>query len=382
MIRGILVHALLPHFEEGTAVKKLIDQGIICPEHLVIKPFREEKNTNRKLIPLCLLMGSKYVVGRPGSSTVMTELANKQGSFTISIWPPRQRKNALTASIRFSKKLQQYLTNGAVLKLLILRSSDNPSSKLLVDLVFAGQCWMFLSTSFLKNTPLQSNSSFTANSALGIDVNRIGPYVLAFSENISLSTELLTIMTRYLRLEGVLGKLQRCQTRWEGFFHKKPSRFLQNRLDKYSSELSFIHARRKRLLREIHRYCSRLVALAAFHTDVSLLVIEDLHLSARGTRGSLAKAILSMPDEPDLFTRALLLVKLYTGKSIPLCSVSPAYTSSGPHVGCPSSPHGRLSRSGSSYDFVRCSACDLLVNTHLNAACLIRDRGLSSPLPD
>ena len=392
VIRGILVHALVPyfnHFEEGTAVKKLIDQGIICPEHLVTKPFREDaeenenKKTSRKLIPLSLLMGSKYVVGRPGSSTVMTELANTKGSFTISIWSPGQRKNALTATIRFSKKLQHYLTNGAVLKLLILRSSDGPSSKLLVDLVFTGQCWMFISTSFMKSTSLQSNSSFTANHALGIDVNRIGPYILAFSEDISLPDELSTLMTRYLRLEGILGKLQRCQIRWEGYYHKKPSRFLQNRLDKYSSELSFVHARRKRLLREIHRYCSRLVALAVFHTDVSLLVIEDLHLSARGTRGSLAKAILSMPDDLDLFTRALLLVKLFTGKSIPLCSVSPAYTSSGPHVGCPSSPHGRLSRSSSSsYDFARCPACDLLVNTHRNAAYIIRDRCLSSPLPD
>jgi len=385
VIRGILVHALLPHFQEGIAVKKLIDQRIICPENLVTKPFRDEKKnkkTRRKLIPLSLLMGSKYVVGRPGSSTVMTELATKQGSFTISIWSPGQRKNALTATIRFSKKLQQYLTNGAILKLLILRSSVGPSSKLLVDLVFTGQRRMFLSTSFIESTSLQSNTSFTANSALGIDVNRIGPYILAFSEDISLPDELLTVMTRYLRLEEVISKLQRCQTRWEGYYARKPSSFLQKRLAKYSIELSFVHARRKRLLREIHRQCSRLVAFVIFHTDVSLLAIEDLHLSARGTRGSLAKAILSMPDDLNLFTRALLLVKLFTGKSISLRTVSPAYTSSGPHVGCLSSPPSCLSRSGSSYDFVRCPTCDLLVNTHRNAAIIIRDRALSSPLPD
>jgi hypothetical protein len=189
-------------------------------------------------------------------------------------------------------------------------------------------------------------------------------------------------MTRYLRLEEVISKLQRCLIRYEGYFHKKPSRFLQKRLEKYSSEVSFVHARRKRLLREIHRHCTRLIALVVFHTDVSTLAIEDLHLSARGTRGSLAKAILSMPDELDIFTRALLLVELSTGKSIHLCSVSPAYTSSGPHVGCISSPPGRLSRSGSFYDFVRCPACGLLVNTHHNAARVIRDRTLSPPPPD
>jgi hypothetical protein len=396
-IRGILVHALLPFFQMGNVVKKLIDQEIICPEHLVARPFREEKkivnnnennNTNNKrytsskLLPLSLLMGSKYVVGRPGSSTVMTELATTHGSFKISIWSPGKRKSALLATIRFLKKLQQYLDNGALLKLLILRSTDGPSGKLLVDLVFSGQYWMFVSTDFMKNSSFSDNTSFTGNSALGIDVNRVSPFILAFSEDISLPAELLTIMSRYLQLEKVISKLQRCKARWQRIYCKKPSTFIQNRVNKHSRELSFIYTRRKRLLREIHRQCSRLIALAVVHTNVSSLVIEDLGLSVRGTRGSLAKAILSMPDELDVFTRALLLVELFTGKNIPLHAVSPAYTSSGPHVDCPSSPQGRLSRSSSSYDFVRCSTCGLVVNTHINAARVIRDRTFSSPLPD
>jgi hypothetical protein len=33
----------LNSFEEGTVVKKLIVRGIICPDNLVIKPFRKEK---------------------------------------------------------------------------------------------------------------------------------------------------------------------------------------------------------------------------------------------------------------------------------------------------------------------------------------------------
>ncbi len=394
VIRGILVHALAPYLNNGAVVKKLIDQDILISEHMVVKPFRKEKkkkkkknnnnnsNNKHKLIPLSLLMGSKYVVGRPGSSTVMTTLAQTKGSFTISIWPPRHRKKALTATIIFSKKLCQYLANGAKLQLLVLRSSTGPSSKLVADFVFIGQYWMFLSTNFMKNSSLTINSSLSGSPGLGIDINRIGPFILAFSEDIVLPSDLIIIMDRCLHLEKVIASLQRCISRWKSYHNKKSSPFIRRRLSKYSLELSFVYARRKRLLREIHRSCSRLVSLALFQTNCAVLGVESLSLSARGTSGPLAKAILSMPDGLDLFTRAVLLVNHFSDQSVSLRSVNPAYTSSGLHVGCPSSPPGRLSRSSSEYDFAPCPSCGSLVNTHFNAACLIRVRALSSPLPD
>jgi hypothetical protein len=383
-IRGILVHALVPYFNNGTAVNELIDQGILRPEHMVARLFRKEnkiKQNKEKLIPLSLLMGSKYVVGRPGSSTVMTSLAKTNGSFIITIWPPYHRKKVLSAGIRFSKKLRQYLANGAQLQLLVLYSSPAPRNKLLVDVIFTGECWMFLSTAFMKNNSIEFTSPISGSSALGVDVNRIGPYVLAFSEHITLPVGLTTIMNRYLNLEKVLTSLHRCLTYWKSLYERQPSSFRQRRVLKLSRELSFVYARRKRLLSEIHLQCSQLVACAVFQTGIFLLAIEDLHLSARGTRGALAKAILTMPDGVDLFTRALLLVKHFSGSCVTLRSVDPAYTSTGPHVGCPSSPPDRLTRS-SSYDFVLCPSCDSLVNIHYNAACLIRDRALSPPLPD
>ena len=319
-------------------------------------------------------MGSKYVVGRPGNGTVMTSLAKTKGSFTISIWPPYHRKKALAASIIFNKKLQQYLENGACIKLLVLRSSPAPRNKLLVDIVFSGEYWMFLSTKFLNADPLIFIAPLSGSPGIGVDINRIGPYVLAFSEHIDLPSELLTIMDRYLHLEEVISSLHRCLSKYENLFEKKPSHFRRCRIHKFS--------RRKRLLREIQRQCSRLVARVVLQTNNSLLAIEDLHLSARGTRGPLAKAILSMPDDVDLFTRAVLLIEHFSGLTIPLRSVNPSYTSSGPHVGCSFSPPGRLLRSSSSYNFAPCSSYGSLVNTHFNAACLIRDRALSSLPPD
>ncbi|MHA2073016.1 MAG: hypothetical protein ACW97X_00170, partial [Candidatus Hodarchaeales archaeon] len=260
--------------------------------------------------------------------------------------------------------------------------SPAPRSKLEVDLILTGECWMFLSTTFLNTNPLILTARLSGNPGLGVDINRIGPYVLAFSEHIVLPTELITIMNRYLHLEAVLSSLHRRLANWKKLVEKKPSAYRRYRVLKFSRELSFVYDRRKRLLHEIHRQCSRLVARAVLQTNCSLLAIEGLHLSARGTRGPLAKAILSMPDGFDLFTRALLLVEHFSGVSVPLCSVDPAYTSNGPHVGCSSSPPGRLSHSSSSYDVVPCSSCGLPVNTHFNAAYLIRTRALSSPLPD
>ncbi len=103
-------------------------------------------------------------------------------------------------------------------------------------------------------------------------------------------------------------------------------------------------------------------------------------MTVRGSRGPLAKAILSMPDGLDLYQRAILLVKWLTGRQVTLRLVSPAYTSQGLHVGCPAPVAGRLTRVIGSYDYVRCPACGSLVNSHTNAARVILARGLSFPV--
>jgi hypothetical protein len=372
VLRGCLISALLPYYQQGETVKELIENKIICAERLIAKPFRKNSCDRNTLISLSLLMGSKYVVGRPGSSTVMTKLAVEKGGFTITIWPPRRKKELLTAQLRFHSRLQEMFTNGARLKLLILRSTSGPSGKLLVDLVLEGCYWMFLSSRRLINLPLSLQLPPEPVKGLGIDINRIGPDMLAFSEQVSLPADIRAAITHYLRLEPVLKTLHYKLTMSEkaGVFSPYYRQLKQ--------QLAFVYARRARLRKELHRLSCTLTAQVLVQTRSPILCVEDLRLTVRGTRGALAKAILTMPDELDLYDRAILLVYYHTGVIITLHRVDPRNTSRGVHVGCSANSAGRLRRSRKNYDLAPCSSCGSSVNTHSNAACLIRDKGLLS----
>ena len=379
VLRGILVSALLSHYNDGGTVFELMQTHMIRVEHFVAKPFRKRTNKNRKLIPLSLIMGSRYVIERPGNSTVMTELAKTKGQFQITFWRPRQKQTSIVATIRFHQKLLEFLANGACLKLLVLRSNNTPTYKVFVDLVFEGQYQMFLSKKAIEKLSLKTEFPGKPVEAIGIDINRIGEHMLVFSERVDFPSELLTITDRYLHLELVLKQLHRCLTKREEFYACNPSSYNAIRLKKIFTELNFVYARRHRLLKEIHRQCSRLVSKVLLKTRSPILCIENLHLTAGGSRGPLAKAILNMPDNVDLYERSVLLVQFLSGQVVDLRRIHPAYTSQGPHVGCSASTPGSLVRSYNSYDRVTCPACGQLVNTHHNAACLIRDRGLFSP---
>ena len=52
VLRGCLILALFPLYQEGETVKKLIENGTICAEHLVTKPVHEKQNKRATLIPL------------------------------------------------------------------------------------------------------------------------------------------------------------------------------------------------------------------------------------------------------------------------------------------------------------------------------------------
>ncbi|MFX0183490.1 MAG: hypothetical protein ACFE95_10455 [Candidatus Hodarchaeota archaeon] len=377
VLRGCLISALSPLYQEAKTVKKLIENKILCAEQLIAKPFRTKAVERNKLIPLSLLMGSRYVVGRPGSSTVMTELAAKKGAFTITIWPPRRRKTALIAQLRFHRRVREMLTNGACLKLLVLRSTTGPSGKILIDLVMEGQYWMFLSKRRLKKFILENQQSTDRVQAIGLDINRVGPDMLAFSEEIALPNNFLAAIRHYINLEDVLNKLHHRLSIQTRFYEKNPSKNNLIRSKKLQQELSMVYARRARILKELHRISCAVTAQVLLQTRSPILCVEDLQLEARGARGALAKSILNMPDELDLYERAILLVFYLTGKPVILQRVDPRYTSQGLHVDCPVEPAGRLLRSSDNYDIAPCSACGSFINTHYNAACLIRDKILS-----
>jgi len=203
--------------------------------------------------------------------------------------------------------------------------------------------------------------------------------MLAFSEHVVLPSEVLLLVDRYTHLGTVISQLSHGLLRRKELFKKYPSASRHKHWLKVKGELSRVYTRRVRLLREIHRCCSQLTTSVLLALSVRLLCVEDLTLTAKGTRGALAKIVLSLPDEADLFTRAVLVANWLSGRDVSLVKVDPRGTSNTVHYNCPSpSSSGRviLRRTAGSWDEVDCPSCHQLVNTHTNAACFIRDLGV------
>ncbi len=376
-LRGILVSALLPYLQANETVKKLHETHSYRVEQLVPKPFRKKNRKASKLLPLPLVMGSKYVVGRPGNNGALTALLREEGEFQMQIWRPRQKRRHIQATLRIHSKLRDFLANGAQIRLVVLRSGLPPANKLRVSLVLEGHYWMFLSRTAIEQMPVPFYPVDVPVDALGLDLNRPSPYMLTFSEPIQMPPLLLKLCQRFKHLGEVIHQVSKAVTRAENWVRHFPSVFSVRYRTKMQGELKRVYDRRARLLAELKRGSFRFVASVLVQTYCSLFCIENLHLTARGTRGALAKAVLAMPDEEDLYMRAVLLASYITARPITLRKVNPAYTSQGTHLSCSVSPPGRLIRHEGTWDYARCSVCQHLVNTHQEAAHHIRELGIA-----
>ncbi|MHA1551514.1 MAG: zinc ribbon domain-containing protein [Candidatus Heimdallarchaeaceae archaeon] len=98
--------------------------------------------------------------------------------------------------------------------------------------------------------------------------------------------------------------------------------------------------------------------------------IEDLQISARGKKGAIAKAIYNMPDNLEIFSKAISIVSEISDRSINLILVNPWNTSKS-HNNC----GGILDRTLSNYDYAPCKKCNSKVHTHINAAKNIAQKG-------
>ncbi|MCH8908600.1 MAG: hypothetical protein IH840_16055 [Candidatus Heimdallarchaeota archaeon] len=132
-----------------------------------------------------------------------------------------------------------------------------------------------------------------------------------------------------------------------------------------------MYERRKRLLREIKNQCKLLSVAVLIQSKAKQFNVEDLQMSARGKSGALAKAILAMPDEINIFEQAVILASSYRQADIELKLINPFKTSSN-HYDC----GGKWRRSLGNWDLCQCTFCEAEVNTHFNAALHIRDGGV------
>jgi hypothetical protein len=324
-------------------------------------------------------MGSQFVVRRPGNSEELTELARTKCTFSLELGR-RYARNRISAQANFptSTILRRFLKAGAVIKLLTLVAGDAPGHKPLLKVSLAGPSRLFLSTKAVRQ--LAAEQVGAPLPALGIDVNRLGPFMVVTSENHSLPKTLLTIAGRHKQLQPVIAHLSQLIARASRAHEHHLSAQTLRDLTKYSGEKRRVYQRRKRLLQEAHRLAGRFISAMLVRHCSPYLVSEDLaSLTARGSRGALAKAILSMPDQPDLLDRAVEVATwvLQSTPQVQHLRVDAHHTSSSGHVSCRASPRGTLRRSfPRQWDAAPCSACYQSVNTHLNAAQVIRDRGV------
>lgn len=382
-LRGILVTALAnnPSYGFQATVQRLRETGVLTPEHLVSKPLQKPRKRYHQVFPLALVMGSKYVVGRPGNSAVMTQLAKDDHEFELLLFEPGKRRFGLVARVRFHHTLVRFLKTGATIGLLTLHRGSAPGFKIRCDVVMTGPLKAFLSKTDVQAKMAELPPPPPEPGTEAVDLNRISPYIYQTTVPHPLPSSLVLRMDNYFRTLSTLPHISLIRTLAEQQVFSHPSPENYRLLSKRNHEVRAIHERLARQRKEIHLDVKRSLTALLAHDKVRVLYVEDLSLSTRGTRGALARAIVSVPDDLVMLKLAVAAVDLVDDCRPLLYSLNPRGTSSGPHFDCPSTPAGRLDRSLAFWDEAPCLGCGEVVNVHVNASRHLNQRGLTTDPP-
>ena len=353
-LRTIVVFALFPQI--GETVKKILEKT--HPEKVVNPPYRRKKKGRA---PIILLMNERFVVMRPGNSEHMTFLARADGEFEIGFLLKNHPR--ITAKLVFSKKVRGYLLNGARIRVLYIRYSSAPSYKVRVSVVLEGPQEIFIGTKLTRE--FAKKIKVPKSEYMGVDVNRIGKQMVALSNDVKLPKELLTLTERYYKLSKT--KIPELSYSLTNKGKKKDSYSYV----KTKGELSRVTQRKFRILKEIKSILPHFLAAVMVKAKCKVLFQEDLEIDPRGKKGALAKAIRTMPKGAYIFEKAVLIASSILGYEIKLMRVDSRGTSRY-HNGC----RGTLERSLKRYDRARCRKCGNIVDTHVNSAKNVRDKGI------
>ncbi|OLS33119.1 MAG: hypothetical protein HeimAB125_01900 [Candidatus Heimdallarchaeota archaeon AB_125] len=345
-VRQIVVFTLFDHYMQS--VPQLV-QGLPIA-NVVPLPFKRKKKGR---LPIKLLMGKNYVITRQGIAQELTDQVKKQGWTELGF--PQQGKKKLTAQVHFPPKLLEYLNNGAHIKIFQVSSGHAPCYKPRVDVVLEGTHSCFHSSILLHRYLSQIPGK--KSSVLGVDINRLGQYMVVFNSAIPLPPDLLALASHYDHLsKKVLDELNL------GFLRKRREYDVHGSC-KLKGELNRVYTHRSRILREITRLLPHFLAAVIVKKQCKVIKIERLTADATGTKGALAKAIYTMPDSLFIYKKAVWLASLELGYKVKLETVNPYYTST-IHIKC----GGSLTRQKGQYDVAPCNKCGQQVNTHFNAA--------------
>lgn len=212
---------------------------------------------------------------------------------------------------------------------------------------------------------------------LAVDINALGANVLVGSDDLNLLANIINRCQHYQQLGKVLSNLDKAIVKVKRASHqsnqnKRIKARKQKKKIQYEKER--VYQRRQRLLKQLHLDVRQIITTVIVAGNYSVLGLEELNLSARGTKGALAKAILSLPDTKELYKKPIAKASKILKRPLLLVEVDPRNTSQGEHIGCYHQPPGMLRRTMEHYHEIPCSKCKKMVNSHKNASLHIRKR--------
>ncbi|MFW9851715.1 MAG: zinc ribbon domain-containing protein, partial [Candidatus Thorarchaeota archaeon] len=353
VLRTIIVFALFPNI--GKTVARIIRNT--HPKKVVNPPFMKRKKGR---IPIILLMKDRLVVMRPGNAKYMTFLAKADGEFEIGFL--LKGFSRITAKLVFSEKVRNYLLNGAEIRVLYIKSSPAPSYKVRVSVVLEGPAEVFISTKLTEEFAKRIKTP--KDDFIGLDINRISEHMIALSNGIKMPKELKLLIDRYRKITRT--KIPELHYSLTNKGKKKDSLGYV----KTKGELRRIYVKRLKIRREIKNFVPHFLAAVMVKTKCKAFFLEDLEIDPRGKKGALGKAISNMIRDLKIFEKAVLIASSILGYEIKLANVDSRGTSRF-HNKC----GGVLERNLKRYDRVKCKKCGKTVDTHVNAAKNIREKG-------
>jgi len=339
VVRSVISRVYVSRNEFDTLIENI--QAAHVSDLLTI-PFKQKL----KKLPYLMVSGPKYVIKRKNNNEALEDM-RKQGYFTLSFKElDNTWKNTLTVRVRASRKMRELLKYEE-LKLLsmIVLPPKGPAKDVDIRLIFSGPAEIFIATKHLNTKKKKKKRD-----QIGIDINRRGDYAVVSSFNLAIPDEIEKLNQRWTT---VLDEIKYLQSLMD----------LSIKPQIYENILHLLHRRKIRLRTHYHLLLANFVGQQMVSANAQTLITEGLDVSSRGTKGSLAKAIESMPDDLGLYAREVYAVELHTGKKSKLRTELP-YGSSKFHVGC----GGLLKRDQKNYDIAPCKYCGKMVNTHHNAA--------------
>ncbi|MDH5665402.1 MAG: hypothetical protein OEY10_03800 [Nitrosopumilus sp.] len=311
-------------------------------EELLTIPF---VNDREHRLPYLMVSGPKYVVRRSNNNQSWISM-QKQGYFELNFKFLEDRwDKSINVRVRASRKMRELFNRDVKLKSMIVMPAVNGNVN--IHLIFSGKIGEFIATKHLKNKLRVKKSEI-----IGIDINRRGEYAVVSSLDEKIPDDINSINEKWDIVFDEIGKYQRLLETNKNDWKKKL----------YSKHIDNLYRRKKNLRQSYHLKLANWIGQQIYHSDAKHLVIEDLNVNTFGSKGALAKAIESMADDTSLYAREVLAVNLM-GRQCELHLVNP-YHSSTKHANC----GGNLKRSRDHYDIASCGKCNIMVNTHLNAA--------------